>query len=139
MRLTAQTFSFEADPREIDTYNGGTVELKLTPGPAYANKWYIILQGVTGFHPGFNMNMGSVHVPLNLDTWTWIALSLNPLWTGFYSQLDSQGEATAILDTFGPQPEAWAVALDFVYIVLENPGDTPIFASNSIYTLFVVL
>jgi hypothetical protein len=136
VRLTAQTHSFETLTREIDTYNGGTCEFKLTPGPAFANKWYLIIQGYTGVTPGFSMNGGTVHVPLNVDDWTWIALQLNPLWTGFYSQLDAQGEATAIFDSFGAQPVAFGLALNFAYMVLQNPGNTPIFGSNPIYVLF---
>ena len=46
----------------------------------------------------------------------------------------------AILDPlrkrFGDQPAAFALAINFVFLVLENPGGTPIFASNPIYVLF---
>lgn len=136
VRMTAQTFSFEAKTREINTYVGGTAEFELTPGPAFANKGYIVLQGVSGNYPGFDMNAGAVHVPLNLDVWTWVALDLNPFWTGFYSQLDGNGEATAVFNSFGDQPAAFALAINFVYLVLENPGSTPIFASNPVYVLF---
>jgi hypothetical protein len=136
VRMYPDTCSFEALTHEIDTYTGGTCEFKLTPGPAYANKWYLILQNYTGCYPGFDMNGGTVHVPLNVDDWTWIALQLNPLWTGFYSQLDAQGEATAIFDSFGPQTTAFGLALNFAYMVLQNPGNTPILASNPIYVLF---
>jgi hypothetical protein len=136
VRMTAQTFSFEAKTREINTYVGGTPQFELTAGPAYAGKWYIILQGVSGNDPGFDMNGHTVHVPLNLDAWTWVALDLNPFWTGFYSQLDANGEAAAVFNSFGDQPAAFALAIHFVYLVLENPGNTPVFASNPIYVLF---
>jgi len=136
VRLTAQSYSFETETREINTYVGGTAQFKLSPGPAYAGKWYIILQGFSGFHPGFDMNGGTVHVPLNPDAWTFVALDLNPLWPGFFSQLDANGEATATFDSFGDQPKAFSLAIDFVFMVLQNPGSTPIFASNPIYVLF---
>jgi hypothetical protein len=134
--MVPQTCSFEALDNEIDANKGGTADFGIHAGPAYANKWYIILQGFTGCTPGFDMNAGTVHVPLNIDVWTWIALDLNPLWSGFYSQLDGVGEATATLNTFGPQPVAAGLALNFVYLVLQNPGSTPIFASNPVFVLF---
>ena len=86
--------------------------------------------------PGFYMNKGSVHVPLNVDVWTKMALGLNYLWSGFYSQLGGLGESTATLNTFGPQPVAAGLAINFVYMVLNNPSGSPIFASNPIYVLF---
>ncbi|MBU0755749.1 MAG: hypothetical protein KJ645_11460 [Planctomycetes bacterium] len=136
VHMTAQTYTFEALTREIDTYVGGTNQFELTAGPAYANKWYIILQGVSGFDPGFNMNGGTVHVPLNLDDWTWFALSLNPYWTGFYGQLDAQGESSATFSSFGPQPLMFGYAVNFTYMILQTPTGTPIFASNPISVLF---
>lgn len=139
VRVTAQTYSLEADSRELDTYNGSSSELKIDVGPAYAGKYYIILQGMSGSAPGFDMSMGTVHVPLNVDSWTLIAFNFYPVWTGFQGQLDAEGKATAVLNTYGPQPSAWAQAIYHVCLVLENPYNTPIFASNSVYTLFVVV
>lgn len=130
------TCSFEALDHEINANQGGTADFALAAGTDYANKWYIILQGFSGCSPGFYMNKGTVHVPLNVDIWTKMALSLNYLWPGFYSQLDAQGESTAILNSFGPQPVAAGLAINFVYMVLQNPSGTPIFASNPIYVLF---
>lgn len=136
VRMIAHTYTFETLNREIDTYNGGAPQFLLTPGPAYADKWYVILQGYSGNVPGFNMNHGTVHVPLNVDAWTKIALGLNMIWPGFYGQLDAQGEASATFNTYGPQPAAFSLALNFVFIVFQNKGSTPIYASNPIYEIF---
>jgi hypothetical protein len=115
---------------------GGTFTFDVNPGPAYANKWYIILQGFSGTYPGFNINAGTVHVPLNTDIWTNIALGLNPFWPGFYTNLDASGFSSASMSTFGPQPVALYLTLYLCVMVLQNPSSTPIFATNPVHVTF---
>jgi hypothetical protein len=136
IRVYMQNPTFEALNREVSASSGGVFNFDINPGPAYANQWYMILQGFTGNHPGFNMSAGAVHVPLNADVWTDIALGLNPFWNNFYSALDGNGHSDASMSTFGPQPIAEGLALYLDVLVLKNPSDTVVFATNPISVLF---
>jgi hypothetical protein len=137
VRMYPQNPTLIAEQREIDSSTGGTATFTIDAGPAYANKWYLVLSGFSGNHPGFTLN--GTHIPLNQDLWTTLAVSfaLQGFWVGFYTSLDASGQSTAILNTFGPQPSVQGVALNFCYMVLQNPTNSPIFASNPIYVLFL--
>ena len=136
IQVNLQNPTFEALNREVSASSGGVFNFDIKPGPAYANKWYIILQGYTGNHPGFNMSAGVVHVPLNVDLWTDIALGLNPFWNNFYASLDGNGHSDASMSTFGPQPVAQGLALYAVVLVLKNPSNSVEFATNPVSILF---
>jgi hypothetical protein len=129
--------SFIAVQRELNSTSGGSATLTIDAGAAHANKWYLVLSGFSGNHPGFTIN--GTQVPLNQDLWTTLAVSfaLQGFWAGFYTSLDGNGQSTAVLNTFGPQPGLQGVALNFCYMVLQNPTNSPIFASNPIYVLFL--
>jgi hypothetical protein len=136
LRMFPQNPNFIAETREIIASSGGTANLTVKAGAAHANKWYLVLSGISGCHPGFTMN--GVKIPLNQDFWTMMAINfaLGGIWTGFYTQLDANGDGTAVLNTFGPQAAAKGLVMYFDYIVLLNPTNSPIFASYPIYVMF---
>jgi hypothetical protein len=129
--------NFIAETREINAASGGFADLTLKAGPAHADKWYLVLSGISGCHPGFTLN--GVKIPLNQDFWTMMAVdfALGGIWAGFYDQLDANGEGTAVLNTFGPQATAQGLVMYFDYIVLENPTSLLSFASYPIYVFFI--
>jgi hypothetical protein len=135
VRMYPQNPNFIALQHEIDINVGGTATFMLDAGAAYANKYSIILQSITGNHPGFDMNGN--HIPLNMDVWSWMALdfTLQGFWSGFYGPLDANGQSTAVFNTFGAQPAAYGLIINFAYMVLQNPTNTPVFASYPIYVL----
>jgi hypothetical protein len=128
---------FEALNPEIVANEGGVFQFNIDAGSEYGNKIFIILQSFSGSDPGFYMNGGTVHVPLNPDIWTNVALNLNSYWHNFYGLLDMNGQAYAEMSTFGPQPNAELVAIHLVALVLEDSGFIPIFASNPVNVLFL--
>ena len=139
IRFAPQTPNFSCSPRHLSASTGGSSTFTLDAGPAYAGKDYVIFSGVTGTYPGFTWS--GVHVPLNLDTWTWTAFSLinTAVMQNFMAALDANGQATAVFAALAPlPPEAVGLALYFDYVVLKNPGSPPVvFASHPLYVLFI--
>jgi len=113
--------SFLADKAFITESAGGIVNFRLLVGPSWANKNYLILASFTGINPGIPLP-GWTHLPLNWDLLTncVIRLANTPIFSGFMGQLDNNGEALAVFNTFGPLPAGSAgITLRFVY-ALEN-------------------
>lgn len=138
IRVYPQNATFEIDSRELSVSGAGSAGLTLNAGPSYGGKDYIIFASVTGTYPGFSVS--GVDVPLNLDVFTWLAFSLinTPVFSNFMSVLDGSGQATANFQVFSATPEALGMAIYFDYVLLANPGKTPIlFASNPVYALFI--
>ncbi|MFH1999979.1 MAG: hypothetical protein ABIK28_09870 [Planctomycetota bacterium] len=133
-----QNPTFTISNPEISAQTGGTFNFQVNVGPAYANKWMIVIQGVTGTYPGFNMAMGSIHVALNMDFWTDIALGFNPYWPGFFGPLDGNGQKTPSMSTFGPlPPSAVGLALYLDTLILQSAAGTVLGATNSVSVLFI--
>lgn len=133
-----QSPDFIAGQREISASMGGLCHFALDAGPAFAGKEYLILSGVTGSYPGFDLS--KVHVHLNPDAWTWAAFTLinTPVMMGFMGKLNSTGQATAALHALVVPPEAVGLAMYFDYLVLANPGAPPLEkASHPVYVLFI--
>jgi hypothetical protein len=117
------------DAEMISAALGGTVTFDLDAGSAKADRKYLLLAGVSGTEPGYLLPGGTTTLPLNWDFFTDIVLSLKntSLFADFLGTLDSQGQATATLDTLGPLPPvAVGAALYFAYC-LDYPWE---FASN---------
>lgn len=113
---------FETDLHDISIFNGGSSQLSLTAGGLYAGKNYLILSGLTGTWPGFLIN--GLEVPLNLDSWTWIAYSLanSPIMSNFSGSLDGSGNAKASFNISGGLPiSAAGMPLYFIYLVHDGP------------------
>jgi len=96
----------------------------------------MIFSCITGTYPGFKLT--GKQVPLNLDQFTWLALSLmnSPMMANFKSTLDVNGQSTATFIFPSNQPVAVGLALYFNCLVQKNPTKPAILlATNSVYIL----
>jgi hypothetical protein len=89
----SQTLS--ADNGGLSTSLGGVQTLSFHPGPAFANDLYLIVGSMTGWSPGFTL--GAHHVPLNLDAYTDLTVSLanSPVLVNTSGVLGPSGAITA--------------------------------------------
>ncbi len=106
---------------------GGTSQLQLNLGAGFANRNYVVLAGVSGTAPGFQF--GKVHVDLNYDAITQLALGLLPFLPGFLGTLDANGRANATVDLDpGTDPAFAGMTLNLVAVTLakSDHATTPI-------------
>jgi len=119
---------------DVDTISesiGGVVNFTLIAGSSFANRGYLIFSGISGTAPGTLLPGGKLNLPLNLDSFTNLALLLlnSPYFPGFAMNLNSQGEGSAQFNTLGPLPSGAAGLVFYYAFVLYRPCD---FASNSV-------
>lgn len=128
---------FEALVAEVPYDKGGEFSFAISAGSAYAHMPYMILQGLSGFEPGFYLAMNTFHVPLNWDVWSYTALTLNPYWVNFYGILDHEGSAMARMSTFGALPEtAKGEDIQLLVLILDsNGGFRPYAVTNPVNVL----
>ncbi len=100
---------------------GGTSQLQLNLGAAGANRNYVVLAGISGTSPGFQL--GKVHVDLNYDAITQLALGLLPFLPGFLGTLDGAGRAQATVDLDPATDPAFAGATLNLVAVTLGPSD----------------
>ncbi|RKY21176.1 MAG: hypothetical protein DRQ55_05215 [Planctomycetota bacterium] len=113
---------------------GGTVDLMLDAGSAFAGRSYVLLGTASGSAPGTPLPGGLVSLPLNFDWLTFLLIdNLNtPLFTHFSGVLDASGRASAQLNL---PPVAGAAGLSMHYAFLTRaPYD---FVSNAVQLTFV--
>ena len=111
------------DVHEISKVTGGTQTLTVNAGKAHANRLYWIFGSVTGTSPGINL-LG-VHIPLNPDPYTDIALvSVNTsVFTNFQGTLDANGLATALFNVPGNLSiPSSGLTLHHAYVVYNTSG-----------------
>jgi len=117
-----------ASALHLSAAQGGTVELALDAGPAFAGRTYVVLMSATGSAP---TPVGQVQLPLQFDAITNIGISLlnTPVFPGFLGVLSPQGTAAA---TFNSPPLADpglpGLSLTLAFLTL-GPID---FASNAV-------
>lgn len=121
---------FSANKYTLDASTGGTVNLFLDAGGAKAFRNYLILGGVTGIEPGFNLPGGFATLPLNWDVFTDLVLSLlnTVVFQNFLGSLNGSGDGGATINAPSLPVSAVGVNLYFAYC-LNAPYD---FASNAI-------
>ena len=92
--------SLIASTDQVPAQTGGSVTLSLDGGAAYANRGYAIFGGVTGTTPGTPLPKMGTTLPLNLDIFTDLVMSLwnTPVFANFLGKLDATGKATAYLN-----------------------------------------
>ncbi len=73
-----------ADKTTISAAVGGTTKLVME-SCAQAGRTYFVLGSLSGSSPG--LQLGSIHVPLNLDIFTQSMLLNTPMFTGFSGTL----------------------------------------------------
>lgn len=111
---------------QIPDSNGASVGMELIAGPANGGRTYLVLAGVTGTSPGFELPGGTV-LPLNWDPFTDVALGLlnSPLFSDFLGSLDAEGEAMATLNV--PANTGYPGISIYLAYCLGNPFN---YASN---------
>ena len=85
---------------------GGTVDFTLWADRTNGNRNYFLLGSVSGTAPGTPLPGGSATLPLNWDLFTMLVFQLanTPVFANFQGTLDTEGNATATMDTLGPLP-----------------------------------
>jgi len=108
---------------------GGTVNYQLTAGRSNANRTYLIVGGVTGTEPGFQLP-GGMMLPINWDVFSDLVMALlnGPVFSNFMATLDSQGNAQAALNA-PPIPPGFVGTVMYYAYTLNNPFD---FVSNPV-------
>jgi predicted outer membrane repeat protein len=110
------------------------VNLTLDAGAVNAKRPYMIFGGVSNSAPGVPLPNCDKFLPINWDVFTDIVMELvnTPVFVNFSGTLDSQGKASATIDTLGPLPPGTAyMELFFAYACPYQEPDGW-FASNPI-------
>jgi hypothetical protein len=120
-----------ADNYTLDARNADSVGFALDGEAANANRDYLLLASANGTSPGTPLPGGYTTLPLNWDAVTdLVILNINsPAFSQFMGTLDTNGEATAQLNTFGPlDPSAVGMEIHFAF-ACDGPWD---FVSNPV-------
>lgn len=122
------------DQPRVSVGNGGRQDYALDAGVANAGKLYL-LAGAYGSEPG--LQFGSVHVPLNPDSWLSMSLALanTVVYPGSLGFLDAQGRAAAafVLPPIA-DPSLVGTVLEHAFVLVGSGGVT--FASNPVRVTF---
>ncbi|MEW6746620.1 MAG: M20/M25/M40 family metallo-hydrolase [Planctomycetota bacterium] len=112
---------------------GGTITYTINLGAAYAGRQYVVLAGISGTEPGFDLNYD--HVPLNFDAVTALFVKLLGVLPGWQGTLDGQGRSTATLGfPAGSDPGLAGIRLYTVAITLLPTTDN---ATNAVDVLLL--
>ncbi|MBU0753861.1 MAG: hypothetical protein KJ645_01890 [Planctomycetes bacterium] len=119
--ITTYKGSLWADTYFISAMAGGTVNLFLDAGPAYAGRNYHVLGSLSGTTPGTMTPSGHI-LPLNWDFWTDFTLNYaNSIYfPNFRSTLDAMGRSTAQINAPATGPTAIGVRMYYAF-TLYNP------------------
>jgi predicted outer membrane repeat protein len=117
-----------AEPREIISTEGGTVDFALDAREGNGGRTYLVVASASGYSPGWNL--GQVTLPVNRDAITDLFLSLvnTPLFLDFLGDLDTAGEAFPQMNVPELSPGIGDFTLYFAF-TLNNPFN---FASNHV-------
>jgi hypothetical protein len=101
---------------------GGTQTLTVNAGKAHANRLYWIFGSVTGTTPG--VNLLGVHVPLNPDLYTDVAMGAvnTTVFAKFRGTLDGNGLATASFRVPSNLPLPAGFTFHHAYVVYDASG-----------------
>ena len=130
--LHKQAEGLRANGYSASAAAGAQVTYFLDISAFYAGRTYLLLGGVSGTAPGFDLKDGT-HVPINWDGFTNLVLANlgPPFFQGFMGTLDINGDAQAVFDTQGPlDPSFVGLTFDFAFITEYPPGQY--IASNAV-------
>ena len=124
----AKKISDMADTYFIPALTGGSVNLFLDAGAAYAGRKYAVLSSITGTTPGTPLPGGTI-LPLNWDVWTDFVLtwSNTGFFVNFIGTLDAAGKSIATINapvagpTFIGLRTFWAFTLYDPFGYVSNP------------------
>ncbi|MCB9882439.1 MAG: hypothetical protein H6834_11670 [Planctomycetes bacterium] len=119
---------------ELSVSAGGSVDLDLVAGSQHAGNTYWVLGTLSGTTPG--LTLPTVHVPLNVDSWTWdtIAYPNTALLARTLGVLDKSGRASASLLNVRPgliPPALIGLRFDHAFLVIDQINAIT-FASNPV-------
>ncbi|MFO0984869.1 MAG: M20/M25/M40 family metallo-hydrolase [Planctomycetota bacterium] len=126
----APTPALVRDTAFVSAGTGGSVHFALDLGAPAGNAPYVLLAGISGTSPGFDVN--GAHVPLNIDAVTFLFLRVLPLLPGFAGTLDPAGTAQATLPL--PPLDASAAGTTLSFAGLSNG---PWLATNAVDVLII--
>ena len=136
--MTPQNPDLVLEECNIGVYSGGSVQMTLDAGPAFAGKDYVVLASF-GSYPGFTMN--GVNVPLNMDALFHLSRTHtnNPMFQDTLGVLDANGRATAKFDTRGSiDPGYLGTTITFAFVVTQGQMQTPLlYASYPVLVNFI--
>lgn len=126
----------EVDVTSISLAAGGTAQLMLDAGSAFAGKAYVVLGSNTGTSPGV-FGRG-VHIDLNNGRYFQQTLN-NPtfsLFTDFRGNLDASGRATASVQVPpGFNPALAGTTIAHAFVTVEAGGVVSLVSESEIFTL----
>jgi hypothetical protein len=110
------------DTHVVPIRAGGTQRLTVNAGRAHANRLYWILGSVSGTSPG--VNLLGVHIPLNPDAYTNLAMSCvnKSVFANFRGTLDGNGFAVASLNVPPNLPIPIGTTLYHACVVYDASG-----------------
>jgi len=105
IELVSASDLLRADAVALSASAGGVINFDLATFPCYAGRDYALLGSMSGTEPGFLLRNAGL-LPLNPDIFSYfIRNNFNSTWfAGFRGILDSDGNASAVLDSGGPVP-----------------------------------
>ena len=132
--VTVVSDPLTADTTSVSLSAGGTQNLSLDAGPAFASKLYLVAGSATGTSPGLLID--GVSVPLNADFYltTTVKSANKGPFVGTLGFLSGTGTtASAIALPAGLDPSLAGLTLNHAGIVLDVPGAGVVtFASNAV-------
>ena len=119
-------------PPTLSLASGGTQQLRLGAGADHADEVYLLLGSLSGTVPG--TPVGSVHVPLNVDAYSFfvVAHANQPPYSASLGTLSSSGVAlTKLTLAAGTNPSLVGTLLFHAQILFDPLTGAPTFASNA--------
>ena len=128
-----QRSSFWSDVENVSIQAGGSQNLWLDAGVAHAAAPYVVVGTMSGTSPG--TQLGSVHLPINVDGYTWVVLGMPPtfFWQ-FQGLLSGSGTASARFDLPAGLPLVGPLELHHAFVAVDAQGGIAV-ASNAVRLL----
>ncbi len=141
IKFEPQNPTLSVDNHELSISTGGTPVFDVDVGSSYDSKSYFIFSSVTGTYPGLPFGSHTLHA--NWDFWTGLHFKMvlggSPVFLNFKGTLDSNGQATGTMNTYGPvPPEALYLVMYFCCLIHNNPNGGPWLATTNPVSLFFI-
>lgn len=125
---------YDSHPLETTRFEvletGDSLDFYLDARPENAGRKYLLVAGLSGTTPGFEMPGGTAMLPVNLDDFTWftlLPLMNTPLFQNFAGTLSADGTATCTQASGALPPGCagthiyYAFCLDWPWEFVSNP------------------
>jgi hypothetical protein len=119
----------------LSASQGGTVWMRLTPGPALGGSYYVVFGTVSGTSPGTAFE-GGINLPINIDVFSVVLMGLLNVgpFQGFVGTIQSSGFAMPVLQVpVGMIPPGMVgTRMHFAALDLHPQQLVPRYASNAV-------